>query len=513
MKHVVVVGAGLAGLTAAEALTRAGARVTVCEARDVPGGRVGTPERFDLSHEGRPWSFAIEHGIHGVWRQYRNLRALLARYGLRGHLVDGDRQELVVLEPGDRPRFLEVGASVRRSRMPEPLCLLGMFRGRDFLGSALRSSPLGYLAAGRDVAHAFAFDAEHDVALYDGLTVGEYIARWPPTLRHLFSALSHSALFLPPEECCLVTFFHGLNHYVIGDKRDVGFDYFDADPGSLLLRPMVDRVVAAGGAVRLSTPVRGVLGDSRGTTGVMLDEGPLPADAVVLAADPPGTHALAGEPVARALAGYARPGAVGSTVVRVWFTRAPGVERASNGMYAGPALDAYFWVHRFQPAFADWARATGGGVVECHLYGAHHDDACNADDADVIAGVTASLEQAWPVLRGAFVTGHVRRNPTTHVAFRPGVYGNLPPSETCVPGLTMCGDWVEAPYPVFYLERTVVTGLEAARAAAKTLLLPYIPDAPLPPFPFAPGSRRFQRVARTARNAGLLPRLGGPRTA
>lgn len=507
MKHVVVVGAGLAGLAAAEQLTLSGARVTVCEAREVVGGRVGTPDTFRFSHGGREWSFRIEHGIHGVWRQYRNLRAMLDRYSLSGHLVDGDRQELVVLDPGDRPRFLEVGASVRRSRLPEPACLLAMFRGRDFLGSVARNNPLGFAAAGRDVAHAFAFDPARDTARYEGLTVGQFIADWPRTLRHLFAALSHSALFLPPEECCLVTFFHGLNHYVIGDKRDVGFDYFDADPGSLLLDRLTARVEAGGGVVRRNTAARAVLGDGRGVTGVRLDDGTLQADAVVVAADPPGAAALEGEPIRRALAGHATPDAVASTVVRIWFTRAPGAERASNGMYAGPALDAYFWVHRFQPAFAEWARATGGGVVECHLYGAHHDHAVDADDEAVIAGVVASLEQAWPVLRGSFAAGHVRRNPATHVAFRPGVYSRLPPGDPGIPGLALAGDWIAAPHPVFYLERTVVTGVQAARTIAPHLQLSYLPEAPLPPFPRAPGSEAFAHIARVARRARFLPDL------
>jgi len=39
-KRVAVVGAGIAGLTAAYELQKAGYRVTVLEAKDIPGGRM-----------------------------------------------------------------------------------------------------------------------------------------------------------------------------------------------------------------------------------------------------------------------------------------------------------------------------------------------------------------------------------------------------------------------------------------------------------------------------------------
>lgn len=65
---VVVVGAGLAGLSAAVRLHRAGLRVVVCEADDDVGGRVRTDHRD---------GFRLDRGFHVVLPAYPELRRLV----------------------------------------------------------------------------------------------------------------------------------------------------------------------------------------------------------------------------------------------------------------------------------------------------------------------------------------------------------------------------------------------------------------------------------------------------
>ena len=97
---VVVIGAGLAGLTAAVQLVDAGASVTVLEACDRVGGRTETGHTADGQ-----W---IELGGQWVGPQHTQLRRLIERFGLQtapfGHsgrsvaMVQGRRR---VLEPGE----------------------------------------------------------------------------------------------------------------------------------------------------------------------------------------------------------------------------------------------------------------------------------------------------------------------------------------------------------------------------------------------------------------------------
>ena len=74
MMRVVVIGAGFAGLAAADALRSAGAEVTVLEARDRVGGRVWSVPFGDGA--------VIERGAEFILPGYEEMDALAARFGI-----------------------------------------------------------------------------------------------------------------------------------------------------------------------------------------------------------------------------------------------------------------------------------------------------------------------------------------------------------------------------------------------------------------------------------------------
>ena len=91
--RVAIVGAGLAGLTAAVDLVDAGHSVDLYEARPFLGGKVASWEDAEGNH--------IEMGLHVFFFNYANLFALMRKVGAIDHLLPKDHTHLFVNRGGD----------------------------------------------------------------------------------------------------------------------------------------------------------------------------------------------------------------------------------------------------------------------------------------------------------------------------------------------------------------------------------------------------------------------------
>src|SRR3954452_22800162 len=116
MKHVVVVGGGFAGLSAATRLVEAGARVTLVEKRAQLGGRA-------YSFVDETTGDVVDNGQHLFMGCYKATRAFLERIGTADKLALQERLSLAFVD----------GRSGKQSRLsspslPGPLSLLaGLF--------------------------------------------------------------------------------------------------------------------------------------------------------------------------------------------------------------------------------------------------------------------------------------------------------------------------------------------------------------------------------------------------
>lgn len=507
MSSVGVVGAGVAGLSAAWALTRAGATVTVFEAGRGPGGRAHRLGATGFEHRGERWDFDLEHGVHGVWRQYRNLRRLVEDVSGPGRLRDVGGQELVLRTRRGIGHW-DISSPVRASRLPSLLANLRLFSEPGFAAAAMEDRPWAWPRAGLAMAHALAFRAPHDFHHYEAQTVADFTRGWPGVARGMVAAISHSAFFRDPEEVGLAAFFTGLQGYFVAHKLDTAFACFRNDIHVDLLEPLCRCVTDAGGQVRFGAPVLGV--ELRDGVRVRSAGGEDSVDGLVLAVDPPAMSALAATSprLDELLQPWARPQGIPSAVARFWFDRQPASGRPDTGVMYSMDADNYFWLDRLLGgAFARWS-ATGGSTLETHLYGHHADAAVAEDDEVVLDRVQRTVQEVWPELAGACVHRRLQRNPPTHVAFAPGVIGRLPPVRPGREPVALAGDWIACETPILYMERACITGLEAARSVASSLGLAADAIPPLlPPHPPGRSIDALHGPLSALRDRGLL--LGG----
>ncbi len=311
--HVVVVGAGIAGLTTALHLLGAGRRVTVVERADHPGGRVG---RLDL---------ATRHGTYRVdtGASVLTMPDLLDEaFSAVGDKL-ADRLDLVPLDPAYRAHFADgstidvhtdaaaMEAEVRRSCGAAAAAgyrdlrawLTALYRTEidTFIGANI-DSPLGLL--GPDLVR---------LARLGGFgRLGPRVARFLPDerLRRIFSFQSLYAGVAPR---------HALGAYgVIAYMDTVAGVWFPMGGMRALGQALADAAEAAGAQIHYGRTVTGLARAGGRVTAVRhrASADPsgaterLPCDAVVLTPDLPGVDALVGRPRRRLLPMRWSPSAV-----------------------------------------------------------------------------------------------------------------------------------------------------------------------------------------------------------
>jgi squalene-associated FAD-dependent desaturase len=203
---VVVIGGGLAGISAAIELADAGRAVTLIEGRPWLGGATCSFIRRGLT---------IDNGQHAFLRCCTVYRQLLTRLGVAGSCSVQDRLDLTVLDgaaPGNPAR-----ARLRRSALPAPAHLVRSLAGYRLLSPAERLK-----VAGLAVALQFT-----DPRGGDGRSLGGWLARHRQDERaraKFWDWLCVAALNVPPEHADLALATSAIRTAVLAgrDNADIG---------------------------------------------------------------------------------------------------------------------------------------------------------------------------------------------------------------------------------------------------------------------------------------------------
>ncbi|MEU5836060.1 phytoene desaturase family protein [Streptomyces diacarni] len=299
--HVVVVGAGLAGLSAALHLLGAGRRVTVLESAPGPGGRAGRVERSGYRIDTGPTVLTMPELVADAFAAVGDSLT--------------DRLDLLPLHPAYRARFAD-GSRLDVHSDPEAMAAEiarfagveaadGYLRLRDWLRRLYRIQMRRFIDANFDTPLQLLHPDLARLAALGGFgRLDPRIARFLPDdrLRRVFT---FQALYagVPPQRALAA-------YAVIAYMDTVAGVYFPRGGMHALPRAMADAARDAGADLRYGRRVRSLERSGQRVRAVRTDDERVPCDAVVLTPDLPTSYALLGHRPRRPLALRHAPSAV-----------------------------------------------------------------------------------------------------------------------------------------------------------------------------------------------------------
>ena len=478
---VIVIGGGVAGLSAALHLAERGLKSLILEADEkFIGGRLAGGETIQV----KGYSFRLEHGVHGIWSQYRNLQAMLARHNLRPVFVPA-QEENWIYKHGTYLGTAPVGSAIRFSLFPPPLHYLQLFLRNRFLWMLDIRDWASLLNVWSGLILAVGVDPFAENQPMDGITLGDVTRKWSPALKAFFLGLARNGLSSHPDEVPISGFIAFLRFYTLMRRDAWMFSYLPNDGGTSLCEPLAEKVTQLGGGIRLGSRVKRVAREGelwRVTWDTANGEESALATEVILATDPNNAKKILGASFGESVDDLFFPRALSNAVIRLWFD-VKSSKSPEAGIFTGDfTVHNYFWLDRLYDPYRRWARETNGSAIELHVYGPP--EVLAVPDATLLAQAITEVQQAFPELRGHRVGQHVQRNPETHTLPAVGPKDKHLGTVTPWKNLFCAGDWVRHPAPSFFLERACLTGIEAANAVLETRglekfsLIEYLPAEP-----------------------------------
>ncbi|CAN5909841.1 NAD(P)/FAD-dependent oxidoreductase [soil metagenome] len=390
---VIVVGAGLSGLTCAKVLHQRGAEVIVFEASDGVGGRVRTDK-----HDG----FLLDRGFQVYFTAYPAARHHLdhAELDLRpfdpGAIVFSGRDRSVVSDPTRDPGSITSSLTSDVGTVGDKVRILKLIAGNIAGGArsageitGVHPTSLDYL---REKGFSERFIDNFFRPFYGGILLDRSLGTSSNVLRFTLGMLAAGETAVPA-----------------GGMGEI--------PGQLASHLPMD-------AVELNSAVEELIRENGRVAGVRVGANEYEADAVVVATEAPVANELTGENAPQA--------GVGQTCI-YYATRVLNYEKkillnANDGGFLNNAVQ----ISNISPSYAPEGKELVSAVALGDL---------NLPDDDVYRGGVEQLSTWYP--HADLRPLSIYRTPFAQFAQPPGIHDRLPTNRTATPGLILAGEYTE----------------------------------------------------------------------
>ncbi|MBK7149506.1 MAG: FAD-dependent oxidoreductase [Bacteroidetes bacterium] len=443
-KSVAVIGGGIAGISAACNLAERGFSVHLFEKENFLGGKVGSWE-FESNGE----TLRTEHGFHGFFRQYLNLRNFLKKIGAHKHLIPID-DYTILFDKNKKQGFKGLDNTPLINVLE--LRKFGIVDWKTFI------NPLGL-----PFINLLNFNFATTYKKFDSESFASFAKRthMNDKMRLVFNSFSR-AFFAEPEDMSMAELIKSFHFYFLSNEGGLLYDVLDSDFQNSFITYAEDFLSRHAAQIHYSTPVTELSKKERGFAVNGMD-----FDYCVLCTDVKHTKRLTAQSTGfekynrtfSQLTSLKQSGRY--AVLRLWTDRFEADKTLPFFIFTDrlKCLDSVTLYHKMEKESARWSEENKGGIFELHSYAVPKDI---LSDEEVKEHLMQELYHYFPELNGMKITHEFFQHRDDFPGFHTNQYANRPEIKTEVPGFYVAGDWVKMNNCTMLMEAAYTSGSIAA---------------------------------------------------
>jgi isorenieratene synthase len=449
IKSVVVIGSGLAGISAASHLAERGFKVTLFEKESFLGGKVGAWKTVSKDYG----DLDVEHGFHAFFKQYYNLRKYLNKIDAEKNLIPIS-DYLIFFKDKSRLSF----DNLKTTPLLNILDLHNkeVYKFSEFFGNLNALKMLDLLK----------YNEYKTFKKYDHVSFKEFSQSvgLSEKMQSVFNTFAR-AFFAEPEQMSMAELIKGFHFYFLSNDLGLVYDVLNDDFQISFLSHCQKYLEKYNVDIKFNSLIEIIeYKDNFKVNGQDFDYCILALDAKNIKPLVKNSHSLKyfnefNQSISKLKNSnyYA--------VLKIWSTQKLKSEK-SFFIFTDrvKCLDSVTFYHDMEKSSKDWSERISGGIYELHSYAITND--FNSEQ-EIISALLEEFKYYFPDFDKNEIVHQFFQYRNDFPAFHLNQWQSRPTVKTHIPNLYLAGDWVKIPIPAMLMEGAFSSGIFAANEILK----------------------------------------------